>query len=77
MQGLLQANGHMVQHPIRHTLDYIKKDGNCMFLAVSHWKHGDQNQHEKVREDLHQYAKCHKDVIEGELRGDKFGKTAD
>ncbi|PLW33983.1 hypothetical protein PCANC_16387 [Puccinia coronata f. sp. avenae] len=72
-RGLLQAREHMVQHPIRHTVDFIKSDGNCMFRAISQWKYGNQKHHAKIRADLIGCSNLHKDTIEEEMAGNGVG----
>ncbi|PLW23575.1 hypothetical protein PCANC_26405 [Puccinia coronata f. sp. avenae] len=72
-RGLLQAREHMVQHPIRHTVDFIKSDGNCMFRAISQWKYGNQKHHAKIRADLIGCSNLHKDTIEEEMAGNGAG----
>jgi hypothetical protein len=76
-RGLLQAREHMVQHPIRHTVNFIKSDGNCMFRAISQWKHGNQKHHARIRADLIGYSNLHKDTIEEEMAVRRDQETAD
>jgi hypothetical protein len=59
------ASQYMVKThlPIKYTTRFIDGDGNCLFRAFSHWKTGNQEDHDKVRDEIHKYSKSRQDLI--------------
>jgi hypothetical protein len=69
-RALVLARGHMVERPVQHTYGFIGEDGNCLFRAFSHWKYGSQEEHQRIREEVIEYAKLDR-LFVSEYLGDE------